>query len=167
MINGLTKPRRNGFSLVEVVIAIAIFSTGIGGFALLLMLSVQETAASGFQSAAVRQVKSMSEFLQLLPDVAAEHTEPASSPACLVGSGCTPGQMVGAALYHWESQLADNMPGGSGVICRDSTPEDGARGDPSCDGSGIRVVKVFWNEPAGAEDPHSGERRAVAGLPLR
>ena len=39
------------------------------------------------------------------------------------------------------------MPGGSGVVCIDNTPDDGTPAAPGCDGIGtMMVVKVFWTE---------------------
>ncbi len=54
----------DGFSLIEVVIAIAVFSTGLGGLSLLLMLAIQETMASHWQAyAASRAQARCSSFL--------------------------------------------------------------------------------------------------------
>lgn len=161
------RAKRCGFSLIEVVIAIAIFSTGLGGLSLLLMMTIQETAASGMRSVAVSQVRSLSGQLMMLPGIPVESIGPMDSPSCLEGASCPPGQMAGAALHQWQQQLAELIPGGSGLVCRDSTPNDGIGGNPSCDGAGGAVVKVFWTEPGTGEDGAVLSQRVVAALPLR
>mgnify|MGYP006992422190 CR=1 FL=1 len=40
-----------------------------------------------------------------------------------------------------------HRPGGSGVVCLDSTPDDGTATEPACDSGGAMfAVKVFWKE---------------------
>ena len=61
--------RAKGFSLIEVVIAIAVFSTGLGGLSLLLMLAIQETTAAHWQAFAASRAQSVNELLLTLPVV--------------------------------------------------------------------------------------------------
>jgi type IV pilus assembly protein PilV len=45
----------------------------------------------------------------------------------------------------WNSANARLLPGGSGAVCIDSTPDDGVPGAPACNGTGtLRVIKVWW-----------------------
>lgn len=154
-----------GFSLVELTVAVAIFSMGIGSFSLLLLLALQGTLESRLQSVAVSQVRSLAESMELLPTAASSLPHASASPACLQGSVCAPMQMAAATLQQWQAQLAREIPGGSGTVCRDSTPADGSVRDDCCDGAGNRVVKVFWTEP-GASGHEIEDRRIVARLPL-
>ena len=62
--------RAKGFSLIEVVIAIAVFSTGLGGLSLLLMLAIQETTAAHWQAFAASRTQSVNELLLTLPSTA-------------------------------------------------------------------------------------------------
>jgi hypothetical protein len=48
----------------------------------------------------------------------------------------------------WQRLVTRMLPGGSGHVCRDSTPGDGNPADPACDDTGNRVIKVYWR-PAG------------------
>lgn len=159
------RPWHGGFSLVELTVAVAIFSMGIGSFSLLLLLALQGTLESRLQSVAVSQVRSLTESVEMLPAVAGNFPQAPSSPACLQGSVCTPVQMAAATLQQWQAQLAREIPGGRGTVCRDSTPSDGSVRDARCDGAGDRVVKVFWTEP-GASGHEIEDRRIVARLPL-
>ena len=130
-----------GFSLVEVAVAAALLSTGLGGFSLLLTLAINGTAAAGHQSLAAAQVASMSEIF-------------------LLSGRSLP---VAAETVAWTERIGRLLPVGRGTLCADSSPEDGSGDDPSCDGQGTAVIKVFWREaPVGDDD---GTRRLVAVMP--
>lgn len=159
------RPWHDGFSLVELTVAVAIFSTGIGSFSLLLLLALQGTLESRLQSVAVSQVRSLTESAELLPTVAGDFPQASASPACLNGSDCAPEQMAAAMLQRWQAQLAREIPRGRGAVCRDSTPDDGSIRNARCDGAGNGVAKVFWTEP-GANGQEVRDRRVVARLPL-
>lgn len=161
----LHRPRHGGFSLVELTVAVAIFSTGIGSFSLLLLLALQGTLESRLHSAAVSQVRCLTESAELLPAVAGDFPLTSSPSACLAGSVCAPVPMAAATLQRWQVQLAREIPGGRGTVCRDSTPADGSVRDARCDGAGNGVVKVFWTEP-GENKKDTRDRRVVARLPL-
>ena len=156
-----------GFTLVEMLIAVAVFSTGLGGFSLLLMLAIQQTAASGLHTAATGQAHALIESLRILPGAAAESVAPTNAPACLAGAPCMPDRMAGATLHDWQQRLGQQLPYGHGVICRDSTPDDGNRDNPRCDANGGSVVKVFWSESGNHADPSVQVRRVTVPVPLR
>lgn len=154
-----------GFSLIEVVIAIAVFSTGLGGLSLLLMLAIQETAASHWQAMAASKAQTLGELLYSAPSTALP-TPAAGAGPCLEGDVCAPETMASAILYHWRRDVATVLPDGAGILCLDATPEDGNAAEPACDGAGERVVKVFWTEPATAGRAGPETRSAAAVLPL-
>jgi type IV pilus assembly protein PilV len=55
--------------------------------------------------------------------------------------------MAARDFSQWRATVLDALPGGSGVICLDSTADDGTAASPACDGSGAQVaIKVFWTE---------------------
>lgn len=157
--------RAKGFSLIEVVIAIAVFSTGLGGLSLLLMLAIQETAASHWHSVAASRAQALGEVLQTVGSEALPTPASGSDP-CLLGDVCSPGDMASTALLEWQRDVAESLPDGAGFLCLDTTPEDGDASGPDCDGAGERVVKVFWTEPATAGRAGSEARSVVALLPL-
>lgn len=70
-----------------------------------------------------------------------------SAPGCGTGSNCTPANMALLDHAQWADVLGDELPSGTGVVCRDSTPDDGTAAAPACDGAGaMHAVKVFWRE---------------------
>jgi len=161
------KARIRGFTLLELVIAIGIFASGLGAYALLMLKSVHETEASLRHSVAITQAHAMAEQLRQTPHASAPSLDSAGAETCLDGSSCTPGAMSGAALRHWQENLARLLPHGSGTVCNDSTPDDGSIGTAACSGSGELVVKVFWQAPGTGSDPAVSRRRfvTVVGLP--
>jgi hypothetical protein len=50
-------------------------------------------------------------------------------------------------FYEWSAEVAALLPSGSGVICLDSTPDDGVPGAAACDGAGdVLSIKLWWSE---------------------
>jgi type IV pilus assembly protein PilV len=61
---------------------------------------------------------------------------------------CTPAQLAADDLFDWQAQLNAALPQGTGVVCIDSTPDDGNGGRAACDGVGTAyAVKEFWAKP--------------------
>jgi len=161
------KETRSGFTLLELLIAIVIFASGLGAYALLMLKSVHATETSLRHTIAVTQANAMAEQLRQLPHADTPSLDSAGPESCLEGSICLPQAMTGAASRHWQERLARALPGGSGTVCNDSTPEDGGPGATACDGSGELVVKVFWQAPGADSESKTSRRRfvAVVGLP--
>lgn len=157
-----------GFSLIEVTVAAAIFSMGLASLSLLLLTAVMGTAEAGHQTVASTKASSLAEMIALNSDASGHYVNPAPflEPACLVGMACTGEQMAVDEMGAWRQELADELPKGNGLVCRDSTPEDGHAADAACDGAGGLVVKVFWLETRRQDDEDGGLRRLVARLPL-
>lgn len=155
-----------GFSLIELSIATAVFSMGVSSFSLLLLLALQGTAESRYQSVAVTQVESLAERVLMNSDAVGHYIYPAdsSSTACN-GATCTPQQLAWSDISEWQAALARGLPDGTGVVCRDASPDDGSGSDASCDGSGSPVIKVFWDEPVN-NDGDESSKRLVSRLPL-
>lgn len=158
---------QNGFTLVELSVATAIFSMGLGSFSLLLLLAVQGTTESRYHSMAVSQSASLSELVMMNSDALGHYVNPAPEADldCSLDSSCTPEQMAASSLGDWQSRLSRKLPGGQGLVCLDSSPDDGDVSDPACDGGGNPVIKIFWEKPAsGSGDEHIAPRH-VARLP--
>ena len=158
--------RESGFSLIEVIIAAAIFSTGLGGLSLLLLTAVMGTAEASHQTIASTRASSLAEMIAMNSAASGHYINPLpGAEPCMVGNDCSSEQLASADLNHWLGELAHELPRGSGLVCRDSTPDDGHSADPACDGTGSLVVKVFWMETRYQNDEDGGLRRLVARLP--
>lgn len=153
--------------MIELVVATAIFSMGLGSLSLLLLASVQGTAEARHRTVATTHAESLAEMIALQSDAYGHDVFGPSAAAAAVCNGvvCQNPALAGDELESWREQLARELPGASGLVCRDRTPDDGNVYDPACDGGGALVTKVFWTESRHEQDEDRGERRVVARLP--
>jgi type IV pilus assembly protein PilV len=161
--------RQNGFSLIELSIAAAIFSLGLAGVSLMLLTAITGTAEAGHQTFATNSAGSLAELIALNTDAAPHYANPQGAEAgiCADSFDCSYAGMAAAEVNAWQRQLEAGLPNGHGLVCRDSTPDDGHSGDDACDGEGTLVVKVFWQEPIRSDENDDGRRRLVARIPVR
>ena len=159
--------RQPGFSLIELSVATAIYSLGLGSLSLMMLLAVRGTTEASFQTTATIQAASLAELILMNSDAAGHYAAPfgASTPGCDPGTTCPDEEMAAWHLQTWRSRLAEGLPGGRGLVCRDSTPDDGDAEDAACDGGGGNVIKIFWSLPAAAAEQGDGSGRQVLRLP--
>jgi len=155
-----------GFSLVEVMVAAVVFSFGLGGLSIMLLTSVHGTVEARNETVAVMQATSLAELILLNPASTGHFINPPSEAGgdCYSAEGCSGAAWAAGNLARWQLELERSLAQATGLVCRDSTPDDGHAVDPACDGSDRAVVKVFWNEPHHRNDEDVGLRRFV--LPL-
>jgi Tfp pilus assembly protein PilV len=153
--------------MIELVVATAIFSMGLGSLSLLLLASVQGTAEARHRTVATTQAESLAEMIALQSDAYGHDVFGPSITGAISCNGvtCEGAAFAGDDLESWRRQLTRELPGASGLVCRDRTPDDGKADDPACDGGGALVAKVFWTESRHQQDEDGGERRVVARLP--
>lgn len=71
----------------------------------------------------------------------------AVTAACNAIAGCTAAQLAANDIAEWNTALAAGLPAGVGIVCADSSPEDGTPAAPACDGLGnLFAVKIWWDE---------------------
>jgi len=162
-------PKQNqpGFSLIELSVATAIYSLGLGSLSLMLLLSVHGTSEARFETTASIQAASLAELILMNSDSAGHYVYPAESGAAACDSADFGSieEMAAWQLQTWRERLAGELPGGQGLVCRDSTPDDGDAASSDCDDSGAHVIKVFWTLPGGNSDQGGRQGREVLRLP--
>ena len=163
-----THIRHCGFSLIELSIASAIFSMGLAGVSLMLLTAIMGTAEAGHQTLAANSAGSLAELIALNTDAAGHFVNPQSADEglCVESFDCSYAVMAAAEVGAWQRELAAGLPNGTGLVCRDSTPDDGYALDDACDGNGGLVVKVFWQEAFRPDVNDDGHRRLVARIPF-
>jgi Tfp pilus assembly protein PilV len=133
----------------------------------MMLLAVQGTTEARFETTAAVQLSSLAEMILMTSDAAGHYaflpTEQITS--CDPGNTCSSEEMAAWQLGVWRDQLARQLPGGSGLVCRDRSADDGNSDDPSCDGAGGDVIKIFWHPEATHDDPDSPPDRQVLRLP--
>jgi type IV pilus assembly protein PilV len=163
-----------GFTLMEVLVTIVILSVGLLGVAGLQLNSLRgnQNALEGSLAASLAR-EGVERVRANLPGVRAGNgtllakpaykliTSAGSDPGCIT-SICTVAQVAQTDAYEWITAIESQLPGGVGVICQDSTPNDGDGGstsdpwDHSCDGvSEIFAVKVAWDHDRDPTTPFS------------
>jgi len=147
-------------------VAAAALKKKLGGLSMMLLASVQGTTEARHRTVAVTQAYSLAELIALQSDAIGHYVNPADpqAPAC-EEDFCRDEAMAHADILNWQTHLARELPGATGLVCLDSTPDDGDASDPSCDSDGAPVVKIFWSEARHANAPDGGGRRVVSRLP--
>lgn len=140
------KPKRHcqhqGFSLLEVLIAIVVLAIGLLGVASLQMNSMGFTHSAYLRSQATLQVQNMADRMRSnLEGVKAGHYNnvdttfsSSANPSCFTASvGCTPQEMAAFDEFEWQTANQALLPQGSGSV--------------SGEGEGsIFTITVSWSE---------------------
>jgi type IV pilus assembly protein PilV len=152
---------QRGFTLIEALISVVIMSIGLLGVAALQTRSLGSTNVSSKRSQAILLAGDLADRMRanrLASDLtAANHYASigAADNSCRAvhynhthaAAACTAVQLAADDLADWAAQIAAILPTGSGVVCRDSTPNDGVVGAPACDAAGNAfAIKIFWTE---------------------
>jgi type IV pilus assembly protein PilV len=147
------RPRsRRGFALIEALVSVVILAVAALGYAALQLRGLSANSSAMWRSKATMLAYEAGDRVRAnIPGATAGQynnlINPAATSACTLVNVCTTTQMAARDFSQWRGTVLDVLPGGSGVICLDSTPDDGTAASPACDGSGTQVaVKVFWTE---------------------
>lgn len=161
--------RALGYALLEALVAVVVASVGFVGAARLQTLGMKMNASAQTRQKAVLLTYQMMDRVRANRagyGLGAYDNPVVGSKACLSGAGCTPAQLAVADMTEWTDDIVGQLPGGSGVVCVDSTPSDGTAIAPACDGVGaiptersVLVVKVWWTDSAS-----TGPTRFVAEI---
>lgn len=140
-----------GFALIEVLVSFVILAIGLLGMASLHATAISRGGSGLYRSQAIELGYAMADRIRANQTGVGAYLSNMTSttptnPGCM-STGCTPVQLAQYDFWEWNTELANVLPNGSGVVCIDSTPEDGTPAAPACDGlGGVMVAKVFWTE---------------------
>jgi type IV pilus assembly protein PilV len=146
--------RQGGYVLLEALVAVVIAAVGFVGAARLQTFGLAVNNSTQVRQKATLLGYQMADRIRANQAGVTAHAYDAPSAgatACLSAStGCTPAQLAAADLGVWAAEIADQLPAGAGVVCLDSTPDDGTAGAPLCDGLGnVIAVKLWWTDKVG------------------
>jgi len=146
--------REGGYVLFEALIAVVIAAVGFIGAARMQTLGLAMNNSAQVRQKATLLGYQMADRIranQAGVNAHAYDNPTAGSTSCLVATGgCTPTQLAAADVGEWEAEIASQLPGATGVVCLDSTPDDGTAGAPQCDGTGnVIAVKLWWVDKVG------------------
>jgi type IV pilus assembly protein PilV len=156
-----------GFTLIEVLIAVIVLAIGLLGLANLQTLSLRNSQSTYLRTQAnilaYDIVDRMRSNLGLsdtnndgLPNDYSDNYSKMvgrSVPDCTTVTGCSTFDMVNQDLYEWNAIISKTLPGGKGTVCIDDTPAtpDCTCVDrnpilPGCQGGTTYVVRIEWDD---------------------
>ncbi|WP_431276153.1 type IV pilus modification protein PilV [Variovorax ureilyticus] len=165
-----------GFSLLEVLVSIIVFSLGLLGAVGMLMTSVRGTTESGSFTSAVNLVRELSEKarinknvssrngeanLYLLADLKSRDALPKRGDSCVgFDAGCSQAELASWDLYQWVLRARNTLPDVRIAVCFDDEVVSGERESTwDCTLAGRNlVVKLGWKPHGGSSDEASGDK---------
>ncbi|HHH48248.1 MAG TPA: type IV pilus modification protein PilV [Gammaproteobacteria bacterium] len=158
MIMSLQRKRLAGFTLIEILIALVIFSIGLLGLAGMQLRGAEGTNTAYFRSQATLLANDMAErihanrqgvMVSAYADLntngfCTEANRP--DPFCASRDGapaddCTPAEMATFDLYTLACNIEERLPPGGYMTVECSDP-----GGAGCSAGSPHTVSVFWNE---------------------
>jgi|HubBroStandDraft_4_1064222.scaffolds.fasta_scaffold458185_2 type IV pilus assembly protein PilV len=125
-------PSASGFSLVEVLVALVVFSVGLLGIAKMQALGLSSTSVAGKRALAATQADSLAAAMHenrgYWTSAAAVGTWTAATgavPACVPGAAapCTSDVLAAYDLQVWAQNLSALLPNANGtIVCQATTP---------------------------------------------
>ncbi|HZS80276.1 MAG TPA: type IV pilus modification protein PilV [Herbaspirillum sp.] len=158
-----------GFTLIEVLIAIAILTLGAGGVAAMQLHALRTARHSSYQTSATQLAVELADIMRANPEAAhssvnpylfsyqadAQVTATSSLSPCVLHT-CDAAAMAHADVAGWQQRLQQSIPLASAVVCRDSHPAmtHGLRWDCDHAGHAAIIIKIGWpDSPALASGP--------------
>ena len=142
--------RQRGFTLIEVLVTAVVLSVGLLGLAGLQTVSMRNNHSAYLRSQAVHLAYDMADRVRSNANHQTKFNglTASATSACTGTSGCDSSQMAKNDLYEWQGHITALLPAGDSIICRDSSPDDGAdSSNAACDGNGADyAVKIWWND---------------------
>ena len=145
---------QKGFTMLEVLVAIIIFSFGLLGLAGLQLVSLANNLSANSRSTATALAYDMADRMRANRQgaVAGNYNNIAGADnACqaihyddvhAAPVTCTAVQLAQDDVYDWKKVVAGSLASGTATVCIDSTPNTAA-----CDGTGTTyAVRVSWND---------------------
>ncbi|SMF01292.1 type IV pilus assembly protein PilV [Alteromonadaceae bacterium Bs31] len=140
----------SGFSLIEVLVSFLVLAAGLLGVASMQTKGVENSHGAYLRTQAVSMSQDMSSRIRGNSegvDLGSYNSPKAASKASCLSTGCSAEEMAGHDFFEWETEVAQVLPQGEGIVCLDSTPDDGDdAASHECDGAGTElVIKIWWD----------------------
>lgn len=130
-------PKKNGFSLVEVLIALVIMSVGMLGIAGLYVQSMQAGRTSTFRHNAVMLAGDVADRIRANPGAGAAYAGGGGNNNCVNGGvDCDEAQMAAHDIFLWDQQATDSLPNGDVVVLFDNSVVPP-----------LYTITISWDEP--------------------
>jgi len=149
-------PAAGGFTLIESLVTIVILSIGVLALVILQLQTLADNRTAAMRNVATVLAYNLADQIRSneAGKLALAYNLPqgALKTACYGTNGCSPSDIAVNGFQAWLDDAAAALPGGTGTICIDSTPQDGTPAAPACDNvaGSPYVVKIWWQEDKGA-----------------
>lgn len=146
-MNFIANQRRHaeGFTLVEVLIALIVISVGMLGIAGLYLHSIQAGRTSVFRHQAITLAGDIADRIRANPAAGVNYQAVGQDNGCVNGTvNCTPTEMAQNDIAIWDAQAADSLPGGQVAI--NFTDNGGVTPD-------TYQITITWTEAGQATPP--------------
>ncbi len=111
------------FSLIEVLIALFVLSTGLLALAGLQIKSIQTSHQAYLLTQATLQAHDMAERIKSNPAFNYKYTSNVSNKPDCISRACLPQEVAQYDVYEWQQNIALLLPGGFGTI-QENTPNN-------------------------------------------
>jgi type IV pilus assembly protein PilV len=155
--------RAAGFTMLEILISIVIIAFGLLGIAGLQAYALKHNHSASLRLTATTLAADMIDRMKANPagvfgnlstaEGQYNKPEPADYTTQVAGcteagGACTPADLAQNDRFEWQTRVALLLPGGVGIVCRDSTPTDGEPNGAGCDNLGDvnYVIKIWWTD---------------------
>lgn len=160
--------RSDGVTLIEILVAILILSFGLLGSAGLQMAGLRAAVGANQRTTATLLAYDAADRMRanMAGVIAGNYVNytATQNANCLLAAGCTAQQMAQHDMWEWGQAIAAQLPGGFGIVCIDSSPNDGTSNvslvAANCDGVGLQyVIKIWWLEDRSETNPSGNLKR--------
>ena len=139
----MTPLRQKGLSLIEVMIALAVFSFGLLALAALMASGLKYNTSALHRSYATSQAYDMADRMRanrlgLDAGYYNDLSESDTDPGC-IETGCSPKEMALYDTWQWNADNARLLPEGAGTVSLKSD-------DPESAYFGLYTITVSWND---------------------
>jgi type IV pilus assembly protein PilV len=109
--------RAQGFTLIEVLVALVVLAIGLIGVAKLFVVTIQGNASASSRLYAVNLTADLADRIRANRTGGAAYGGAAADYSCVGGVvgavQCAPAQMAATDLYVWQAQIASTLPPGA------------------------------------------------------
>ena len=138
----MTSLWQKGLSLIEVMIALAVFSFGLLALAALMASGLKYNTSALHRSYATSQAYDMADRMRANRLGLVSYNSLSglgANPVC-IETGCTPEKMAQYDRWQWNNDNARLLPKGTGTVCLTSDPD-------------IYTITIHWNDDRDSGTP--------------